>query len=114
MGLSGRSDTKTQRFRDHLSGVGHGLVPKTFAACQFEHPKPAVLTRDHANMLTHDHSFFFFFLGLHLQNTEVPRRGVESELQPPAYTTATATPDPSHVCDLHLSSWQRWILNPQS
>ena len=38
--------------------------------------------------------FFFWsfvFLGLH---TEVPKLGVESELQLPAYTTATATPDP--------------------
>ena len=34
---------------------------------------------------------------------EVPRLGVESELQLPAYTTATATPDPSHVCNLHHS-----------
>ena len=31
---------------------------------------------------------------------EVPRLGTELELQLPAYTTATATPDPSHVCDL--------------
>ena len=31
---------------------------------------------------------------------EVPRLGVESELQPPAYATATATPDLSHVFDL--------------
>ena len=29
-------------------------------------------------------------------------------------TTATATPDPSRTCDLHHSSWQRWILNPLS
>ena len=43
---------------------------------------------------------------------EVPRLGVELELQLPAYTTATATPDPSHICSLHHSSWQRWILNP--
>ena len=45
---------------------------------------------------------------------EVPRLRVESELQMPAYTTATATPDPSFVCDLHHSSWQHWILNPLS
>ena len=38
--------------------------------------------------------FFFCFLGLHLQHTEVPRLGVELELWPPAYATATATPDP--------------------
>ena len=30
------------------------------------------------------------------------------------YATATATGDPSHVCELHHSSWQRWILNPLS
>ena len=45
---------------------------------------------------------------------EVPRLGVKSELQLPAYTTATATPDPSHICDLHHSSVQRQILNPRS
>ena len=58
--------------------------------------------------------FFFFshFLGQHLRQTEVPRLGVESELQLPAYTTATATQDPSHVCDLHHSSWQRRIPDP--
>ena len=37
--------------------------------------------------------------------------GVESELQLPAYATATATPDLSHVYDLHHSSWQHRILN---
>ena len=31
-----------------------------------------------------------------------------------AYTTATATPDPSPICDLHQSLWQHWILNPLS
>ena len=31
---------------------------------------------------------------------KVPRIGVESELQLPAYTRATATLDPSHICDL--------------
>ena len=40
--------------------------------------------------------------------------GVQSELEPPAYTTATATPDLSRFCDLHHSSRQRWILNPLS
>ena len=38
--------------------------------------------------------FLSFFLGLHLWHMEVPRLGVESELQLPAYTTATAMPDP--------------------
>ena len=45
---------------------------------------------------------------------EVPRLGVELELQLPTYTTAAATKDPSHVCDLHQNSGQRWILNPLS
>ena len=36
----------------------------------------------------------------------------ELELQLPAYTTATATPDLSHICDLHYSLWQCRILNP--
>ena len=31
-----------------------------------------------------------------------------------AYTTATAKQDPSHVCDLHHSSRQPWILNSLS
>ena len=54
----------------------------------------------------------FVFLGPHLWHMEVPRLGVASELWPPANTTATATPDPSHICDLYHHSWQRQILNP--
>ena len=42
------------------------------------------------------------------------RLGVESELQLLACATATAMPDPSHICDLHRSSQQRRILNPLS
>ena len=45
---------------------------------------------------------------------KVPRLGVEVDLQLPTYTTATATQDLSRVCNLHRSSWQRWILNPLS
>ena len=55
---------------------------------------------------------FNFFLGPHRRHIEVPRLGVQSELQLPAYTTATATRDPSRICDLHHSSWQCRILNP--
>jgi len=36
----------------------------------------------------------FVFLGPHSQHMEVPRLGVQLELQLPAYATATATPDP--------------------
>ena len=45
---------------------------------------------------------------------EVPQPGVEAELQLPAYTTATATLDLSHICDLLGSLWQHRILNPLS
>ena len=41
---------------------------------------------------------------LYLWHMEVPRLGVQSELQLPAYTTATATPDLSRICNLHHSS----------
>ena len=44
---------------------------------------------------------------------EVPKLGVELELelQQLAYIAATATPDPSHICDLRHSSRQHQILN---
>ena len=56
--------------------------------------------------------FFFVFLGPHLWHMEVPRLGVESELQLPAYTTAPAPQDLSRVCDLHHNSQQPQIPNP--
>ena len=69
-------------------------------------------------------SNFFFFnlcvyvcvcvLGLHPGHIEIPRLEVESELQLPAYITATATEDPSCICDLYHSSQQCWIYNPLS
>ena len=52
----------------------------------------------------------FCFLGLYPSYMEVPRLGVQWELQLPA----TATQDPSHVCDLQHSSQQHWIINPLS
>ena len=45
---------------------------------------------------------FFFLL----------RIGVKSEPQMPAHAIAKATPDLSHICNLHHSSWQHQILNP--
>ena len=45
--------------------------------------------------------FVFFFLWLHLRHMEVPRLGVNSELQLPVYTIAAATHDLSCVCNLH-------------
>ena len=58
--------------------------------------------------------FVFVFLGPHLRHMEVPRLGVESELEPLAYTTATAMADLSHICNLHHSYWQCRILNTLS
>lgn len=60
----------------------------------------------------HNRFFFFVFLGLYSRHMEVPRLGVESELQLLAYTTAIGTPDLSCVCYLHHSSQHLWILNP--
>ena len=52
---------------------------------------------------------FLLFLGSFLRHMEVPRLGVESELWPLAYARATATPDPSRVCNPHHSSQQHLI-----
>ena len=54
--------------------------------------------------------FFSFSLGLHPWHMEVPRLGVELELQLPSYTTART--DLSHIHDLHSSLQQCQILNP--
>ena len=45
---------------------------------------------------------------------EVPRLGVELELQLLAYTTARAMRDLSCFCDLHHSSRQHWIVKSLS
>ena len=67
------------------------------------------------------HLIFFSFLGVHLWHMEVPRLGVKSELQLPAYAIATATQDPSRVCNLYHSScnagslthWARSVIKPE-
>ena len=58
--------------------------------------------------------FFFVFLQSHLRHMEVPRPGVQSELQLPAYATAPATWYLSHICVLCLSLWQCGIRNSLS
>ena len=62
------------------------------------------------------YSFIHLFssLGSHLWHMEIPRVGTESELQLPAYTTATAMLDPRLIWDPHHSSRQGWVLNPLS
>ena len=58
--------------------------------------------------------FAFLFFGGGVTPREVPRLGVESELQLPAYATTTATGNLSHICDLPQSSQHHQILNPLS
>ena len=60
------------------------------------HPAPPTLTITIS---------FFFSLGPHLRHM-IPRLSGESELQLWIYTTATAVPDLSPVCNLHHSSQQ--------
>ena len=59
-------------------------------------------------------SFFFGRFRAIPTTYEVSKLGVESELKLLAYGTATATAmqDLRHVCDLHRSSQQCWILKP--
>ena len=57
-------------------------------------------------------TFFFFSLGPHPWHMEVPRLGVELELELLVCTTATATWDLRSICDPHHSSWQCRIPNP--
>ena len=45
---------------------------------------------------------------------EVPRLGVELELQLPVYATAATTQDPSLICDLYHRRRQHGILKPLS
>ena len=47
--------------------------------------------------------FLFCLQGPHLWHMDIPRLGVKSELQRLAHTTATAMPDPIHICDLPYS-----------
>ena len=71
----------------------------------------------------HFFSCLFFFLGQYLQHVEVPRLEAESELQLPAYTTATAAQDLSHASATYttarssagsLTYWVRPGIEPAS
>ena len=57
--------------------------------------------------------FFFPFRAVP-EAYEIPRLGVESDLQLPACTIATAMQNLSRICDLQHNSWQHQILNPLS
>ena len=59
-------------------------------------------------------SLFFFFFRAAPMAFGGSQDGAKLELQLPAYATATASWDPSPICDLHHSSLQCQILNPLS
>ena len=57
--------------------------------------------------------FFFFFLVPYPRHTEVPRLSWITAVATGQHHS-TAMRALSHICDLHHSSWKRWILNPLS
>ena len=99
-----------------LVSLGGGAVPPQGAQGGAGEAGPSFsLQATRHSFLELSLSFFIFHLFRVAPTAyEVPRLGIELELQLPAYTTATATRDPSHICDLHHSSQQLWILNPLS
>ena len=76
------------------------LIVFTGAVVEFSQNLVWFLLFDSVMRCIGSHNFSFFFLQPHPRHMEVPRPGVKSELQFLAYTTAAATPDLSHICDL--------------
>ena len=75
---------------------------------------PICISTKHTKLKLNSFFCLLSFLGPHPRHMEVPRLGIQLELQLPTYTRAIATPDPSRVCDLHHSSRQHRILNALS
>ena len=113
-------DRKISTFTETGNPTGRGdLEKKTmgfFSDCQYWSPIDTQSCQN--SFCSFVFCFLLFVLVLLCMATpaayEIPRRGVKLELQLPTYAKATATGDPSHLCNLHHSSWQCWILNPQS
>ena len=87
-----------------LSRMGLGTrglaekASKSYNKCQSQHMENPI-------MKTILYNFFFFWsLWAYLWHMEVLKLGFKLELQLPAYTTVTALPDSSPVCDLHHSN----------
>ena len=112
--LHGLQAGRSVALEDRTSANPHPGSP----ACRLSVEKPSP-SRPHLSfflkffkkLFTYFNCLYLFiaFLGPHPH----PRLGIESELPLLGYTTATATWDPSRVCDLHRSSWQCRILNPR-
>ena len=98
-----------------MKPLGHMTVDRAekswlFLRCQLERLRVQVWPNWPARRV---HIYIYVhFLGSHLRHMEISRLRVESEQQLPAFTTAIAMQDPSHVCGLHHSSRQCRILNP--
>ena len=107
----------------HASGIITTCTPLNSRSCSYTcrdrlWSRKAVLVSwflsEFPSRQTPERGEFFFFFLLHPRHMEVPRLGVNLELQLPAYATATTMQDPSHICDLHHSSWQCQITDPLS
>ena len=91
-----RAGTETQV----LSGANYTILYPVPVCCIQSTLQPTSQVQTDMFLLI---KFFFFLFRAIPVEMEVPRLGVESELQLLALTTATATPDPSRVWDLHNS-----------
>ena len=62
------------------------------------------------------HNFFFFFGLFRATSVAYGSSQARGQIGPQlsGHTTATATPDPSCICDLHHSLQQHQVLNPLS
>ena len=109
-----RSSFKKKKRKEWLVNVGKGVV-------MLIREIPIKIISNYQNgkdikvyftlPLTIESLYFCFFKG---HTCSIWKLGVKLELQLPAYTTAIAMRDPSHICDLHHSSRQCQILNPLS
>ena len=75
-------------------------ILQSFVVCTIPHISHAPLNGCFFVLLC----FVFLLFRAALATYESSWLGVELELKPPAYTTATATEDPSCICSLHRSS----------
>ena len=94
---------KLHREGSAFLGLGRNC-PLAFCSGKFTHQVAFFQTFTYTHI--HTKGFFFLLLRLHPQHMEVPRLGIESELQLPAYITAMATSDLRCICNLHPSSQQ--------
>ena len=78
--------TEEQRWREHspddVVELLHPSVPEAFSPWTFQKSEPPATEKGSVVFFClFVFCFFFFLLGPHLQHMEIPRLGVESELQ---------------------------------